>query len=63
MINIQLARKAWQIDLTKQLGEQGGFGAVFEGNENQGQVVAIKRINKDLASSANREIRIAESVE
>lgn len=60
MIEIQLNNTSWSYDPDRQLGETGGFGAVFEGQSDDGAAVAIKRLHVDATEAASRELRIAE---
>lgn len=60
MIKIILKESSWRYYPDKQLGKEGGFGAVFEGINEDGSQVAIKRLKQEVAHYAHREINIAE---
>jgi hypothetical protein len=57
---IQLNTRRWMIDETKPLGNPGGFGAVFLGQDESGGEVAIKRLAISANEAAHRELSIAQ---
>ena len=56
---IRLPGGLWRYDPSAQLGEEGGFGAVFEGESAHGEPVAVKRLKITASPAAHRELRIA----
>lgn len=60
MQTISLSRGTWTIDLSTQLGPEGGFGAVFAGRSAGGDPIAIKRLKVSGDEAEHRELRIAE---
>jgi hypothetical protein len=61
-VSIRLPRGEWFFDDKKPLGKPGGFGEVFEGEDADGNVVAIKRLKVTAAEAAHRELTIAEEL-
>ncbi|MFH1746889.1 MAG: serine/threonine-protein kinase [Planctomycetota bacterium] len=59
---IRLPRGEWQFDPSTPLGQPGGFGSVFQGTNESGEQLAVKRIHLDAVSAAHRELRIADSL-
>lgn len=57
---IRLQRAVWYCDFTVPIGQTGGFGSVYRGKSATGASVAIKRLHLDAASSAHRELDLAE---
>ncbi|KRB16386.1 hypothetical protein ASD99_08445 [Mesorhizobium sp. Root695] len=57
MAEIKLERGAWQLDEGKPLGSPGGFGEVFRGSGQDGEV-AIKRLRLTASAAAHREMNI-----
>lgn len=62
METITLSRGTWTFDSGKQLGVEGGFGAVFEGHSPSGEPVAIKRLKISSDEAEHRELRMAEAL-
>jgi len=60
MVKIRLSRKTWYYDPDKQLGPEGGFGAVFYGEDEDKNKYAIKKLNVDANETGHRELRIAD---
>jgi len=60
MQEIKLTAKSWLINEAVPLGERGGFGAVFFGQDAQGGEVAIKRLHIGAADAAHRELSFAQ---
>ncbi len=58
---IRLARE-WTLNEAKRIGTAGGFGDVFEGKGEEGEVVAVKRIRRVTPGLATGEIRIAKTL-
>jgi serine/threonine-protein kinase len=59
MKTIKLAKGEWAYDPAKQLGNAGGFGAVYEGHSDEYGPLAVKRLHITAADAAHREMRIA----
>lgn len=62
MKEIRLQRARWKFDTSKQLGPEGGFGAVFEGESESGETVAVKRLKLTADQAAHRELQVAEEL-
>jgi serine/threonine-protein kinase len=62
MIEIRLRHDQWYYDPGRPLGEEGGFGRVYEGRSSSGDLVAVKRLHIRAAQTAHRELRIAEDL-
>lgn len=62
MQTITLPRGTWTFDPTRQLGESGGFGAVFEGTSVTGSGVAVKLLHLTAADAAQRELKVADQL-
>jgi len=62
MIEIHLPRNTWYYDPEKQLGPEGGFGAVFYGEDEDGNKVAIKKLKVDANEAGHRELRLADDL-
>lgn len=62
MTKVKLSRSTWTFDAGSPLGKPGGFGAVFRGMSQSGEVVAIKRLHLQAADAAHRELAMAESL-
>ena len=56
---IRLPRGEWSYDDDRPLGSEGGFGQVFEGTDQAGNPVAVKRLKITAAAAAHRELAIA----
>ena len=61
METIKLSNQEWRIDTNKRLGTPGGFGEVFSGQGNDGEV-AIKRLKLTAAEAAHRELEIGKAL-
>jgi len=61
-VRIRLPRGEWFYDPARRLGPAGGFGEVFEGKDEAGQQVAVKRLKVTVGEAAHRELRIAEEL-
>lgn len=59
MEEIRLQRGRWKFDPSDQLGPEGGFGAVFRGENDEGESVAVKRLKLTADEAAHRELEIA----
>lgn len=59
MEEIRLERGRWKFDPSDQLGPEGGFGAVFRGENDEGESVAVKRLKLTADEAAHRELEIA----
>ncbi|MCL6099452.1 MAG: serine/threonine protein kinase [Bacteroidetes bacterium] len=62
MINIKLKTTQWNYDPNKLIGEPGGFGAVFYGEDKNGNAVAVKKLHSTIGKEINRELRFAEEL-
>lgn len=60
MIEIRLSIQSWSYDPNQQLGAEGGFGAVFYGEDKDKNKVAIKKLHVDVKQAGHRELRLAE---
>lgn len=60
MRTIRLRSQQWRLNEAKQLGAEGGFGAVFEGTSDDEGRVAIKRLHSHATAFAGRELDVAE---
>jgi serine/threonine-protein kinase len=58
---IKLNKKTWKIDTNSVLGSPGGFGEVFRGVGENGDV-AIKRLKVTASEAAHRELQIGRSL-
>lgn len=58
---LRLNKAQWSFDDRNQLGPSGGFGAVFRGTGNEGEV-AIKRLNLTAGAAAHRELKVGSSL-
>lgn len=58
---IKLNKKTWKIDTNSVLGAPGGFGEVFRGIGENGDV-AIKRLKVTASDAAHRELQIGRSL-
>src|SRR6266478_24341 len=61
-ISVRLPRGEWFFDDARPLGRAGGFGEVFEGEDGNGNTVAVKRLKVTAAQAAHRELAIAEEL-
>lgn len=61
MHTIKLNKQIWQINTSKVLGSPGGFGEVFRGSGQSGEV-AIKRLNVTASEAAHRELQIGRAL-
>jgi eukaryotic-like serine/threonine-protein kinase len=61
MTRIKLESGVWELDEGRPLGPDGGFGAVFAGRGDAGDV-AIKRLHLTAAAAAHREMNIGRSL-
>lgn len=62
MIKIELNRATWQYDPQKQIGEEGGFGAVYKGTNSDAKEVAVKKLTLLAGGPIHREIDMAETL-
>jgi serine/threonine-protein kinase len=62
MLEIRLPRGRWRFDPNVSLGPKGGFGAVYAGEDEQGDPVAVKQLHIDAAAAAHRELRMADAL-
>ena len=62
MQEIRLNRSSWHCDLSKPLAPAGGFGQVFEGRDENDDVVAIKRLKIDADASSWRELKVSDLI-
>jgi serine/threonine-protein kinase len=58
---IKLNRGVWEIDTSSPLGSPGGFGEVFRGRGESGDV-AIKRLKMTASHAAHRELQVGKSL-
>jgi serine/threonine protein kinase len=58
MKTIRLKNEKWTFDQNHRLGEEGGFGEVFNGHGERGEV-AVKRLKLTAVQAAHRELSIA----
>lgn len=58
MIKIELNNKFWQYEPSNRIGKPGGFGEVYKGIDEKGEMVAIKKIHQHVIQEAHREINI-----
>jgi eukaryotic-like serine/threonine-protein kinase len=63
MTEIRLAAGVWRLHESRPLGSPGGFGAVFLGESEAGEPVAIKRLHVTAGAAAFRELSIAEELQ
>ena len=61
-VRIRLPRGEWFYDPLRPLGPAGGFGEVFEGKDQTGRLVAVKRLKVTVGEAAHRELRIADEL-
>lgn len=59
MEEIRLHLGRWKFDPSDQLGPEGGFGAVYRGENDKGESVAVKRLKLTADEAAHRELEIA----
>ncbi|MBX3083960.1 MAG: serine/threonine protein kinase [Anaerolineae bacterium] len=59
MVHIKLHLSEWEYEPNNQLGQDGGFGAVFVGRNTTHNNVAIKRLHLRANDLAHRELKIA----
>lgn len=59
MITIALKRARWRYDPQAPLGPPGGFGAVFQGEDEAGSPVAVKQLKVSATDAGHRESDIA----
>lgn len=62
MKRIRLQHGRWRYDPSDPLGPQGGFGAVFRGESEDGEVVAVKRLKLTANEAAHRELTVADEL-
>jgi serine/threonine-protein kinase len=62
MEEIRLQRGRWKYDPSDPLGPEGGFGAVFRGEGDGGETVAVKRLKLTADEAAHRELEIADEL-
>lgn len=62
MIKIKLKRATWLYDPQKQIGEEGGFGAVYKGTSSDAKEVAVKKLTLLAGGPIHREIDMAETL-
>lgn len=58
-LTIRLQRAAWDYDPATPLGRRGGFGAVFQGRDEAGQAVAVKKLHLTAEAAGHREMDMA----
>lgn len=58
---LRLTRE-WTYDPTRRIGSPGGFGDVFEGKDEDGLPVAVKRIKRVTPGLATGEVRVARAL-
>jgi len=58
---IKLNKQTWNVDTNHVLGSAGGFGEVFRGAGENGEV-AIKRLKVTASQAAHRELQIGRSL-
>jgi serine/threonine-protein kinase len=61
-VRIRLPRGEWLYDSRRPLGPPGGFGEVFEGKNQIGHPVAVKRLKVTAGEAAHRELKIADEL-
>ncbi len=61
MKTVKLSKKVWSVDTKNVLGSPGGFGEVFQGVGEPGDV-AIKRLKVSAQEAAHRELKIGQSL-
>jgi serine/threonine protein kinase len=61
-VRIRLPRGEWFYDPVRPLGPAGGFGEVFEGKDQAGEPVAVKRLKVTAGEAAHRELKIADEL-
>jgi eukaryotic-like serine/threonine-protein kinase len=61
-VRIRLPRGEWFYDPVRPLGRPGGFGEVFEGKDQAGKPVAVKRLKVTAGEAAHRELKIADEL-
>jgi len=59
---IRLQHRRWRYDPSDLLGPEGGFGAVFRGESDDGEVVAVKRLKLTADEAAHRELKVADEL-
>lgn len=59
MDTIKLKKDTWQFDQQKRIGDVSTFAEVFKGFSNDGEEVAIKRLNISATDTGNRELDIS----
>jgi eukaryotic-like serine/threonine-protein kinase len=62
LVAIKLPRGDWFYDPERPLGRPGGFGQVFEGTDEDGNPVAVKRLHLSAQEAAHREMRVSEEL-
>jgi hypothetical protein len=62
MQQMRLKKGTWQFDSNSPIGKPGGFGAVFAGQGEQHDAVAIKRLHITASEAAHRELRIVDEL-
>lgn len=60
MERVKLNRNQWSYNPDVRLGEEGGFGEVFQGFDEEDNVVAVKRLKLRAQDAAHRELDMAE---
>lgn len=63
MERIKLQNNEWQYDPSKQLGDEGGFGAVFEGYSTEHGEIAVKKLKIRADQAEYRELSIAKDLQ
>src|SRR6266852_2580220 len=61
-VRIRLPRGEWFYNPVRPLGPAGGFGEVFEGKDQAGHLVAVKRLKVTVGEAAHRELKIADEL-
>jgi len=62
MPQVRLAKGEWTYDTGDQLGAEGGFGVVYGGMSEAHGPIAVKRLKREAAPHAHRELRIAQEL-
>jgi serine/threonine-protein kinase len=60
MQRVTLPEGWWEYDPLAQLGDAGGFGAVYRGRAATGDAVAVKRLHLSASEAAHRELRVVD---
>ena len=60
MIKIKLQKNVWEYNPKRLLGPEGGFGAVYYGNDSNGNPVAVKCLKITAPAAGHRELKISD---